>query len=68
MTKLNLSRNQLTDKGAASLAEFLTIHYYLKVVKVNWNKIGTKGGIALAEALKENGRILVFDGSFNQFG
>ena len=48
---LNLSKNQIADKGACALAEFIAAHYHLKVFKISWNKISGKGGIALAEAL-----------------
>jgi len=65
---LNISRNNIGDRGACSLAEFIGTHYYLKTLKISWNKIKGKGGIAIAEALKENLRIVVFDGSFNLFG
>ena len=65
---LNLSRNNISDRGACSIAEFISVHYHLLTVKVSWNKIKSKGGIAIAEALKENQRVVVFDGSFNLFG
>lgn len=68
LNSLNLSRNNIGDRGACALSEFITIHYYLKSFKIGWNKIKSKGGIAIAEALKENQRIALFDGSFNQFG
>lgn len=51
---LNLSHNNIGDKGAMALADFLTTHYHLKIVKIKWNKIKGVGGIALAEAFKEN--------------
>ncbi len=37
----------------------------MKTCKLSWNKIMSKGGIAIAEALKDNQRIAVFDISFN---
>lgn len=51
---LNLSRNNIGDKGAIHLGDLINMHYHLKIIKVAWNKIGTRGGIALAEALKDN--------------
>lgn len=65
---LNLSRNNIGDRGACSIAEFIAIHYHLKSLKISWNKIKSKGGIAIADALKDNQRIVVFDASFNLFG
>jgi Ran GTPase-activating protein (RanGAP) involved in mRNA processing and transport len=65
---LNLSRNNISDRGAISIAEFVGVHYHLKTLKVSWNKIKSKGAIAIAEALKDNQRIVLFDGSFNLFG
>ena len=62
---LNLSRNQVGDRGAVALAEFLGGHYHLREVRVGWNRIGWRGGIALADGLKENLKIVFFDGSFN---
>jgi hypothetical protein len=38
----------------------------MKSCKLSWNKIRSKGGIAIADALKDNQRITVFDISFNQ--
>lgn len=51
---LNVARNNIGDRGACAIAEFIQTHYHLKTLKVSWNKIKGKGGIALAEALKEN--------------
>lgn len=65
---LNLSKNQITCKGAVAIADFLAGAYHLKTLRVGWNKIKSKGGIAIAEALKDNQRLVLFDGSFNQFG
>jgi len=62
---LNLSRNNIGDRGAASIAEFIQTHYHMKTCKLSWNKIKGKGGIAIAEALKDNQRMIMFDISFN---
>jgi hypothetical protein len=51
---LNLSKNNIMDRGALALAEFIGVHYHLKTFKIGWNKIKGKGGIAIAEAFKEN--------------
>jgi hypothetical protein len=39
LVKLNLSHNQIGDKGAVALADILQTHYHLKIVKIAWNKI-----------------------------
>lgn len=65
---LNLSRNQIGDRGGVALGEFFGIHYHLKVVKISWNQIKSRGGIAIAEGLKENRRIAFLDAGFNQMG
>jgi Ran GTPase-activating protein (RanGAP) involved in mRNA processing and transport len=51
---LNISRNNIGDRGGCSIAEFVGVHYHLKTLKISWNKIKSKGGIAIAEALKDN--------------
>lgn len=56
------------DSGAIAVAEIINILYHLKTVKIGWNKIKTKGGIALADAIKESQKILFFEASFNAFG
>jgi hypothetical protein len=50
------------------LADFINPNYNLTVLKISWNKIKTRGGVAIADALKDNKKIKVFDGSFNMFG
>ena len=50
---LNLSRNSIGDSGATALAKYIPIHYHLKTLKISWNKIKSKGGIAIAESLIE---------------
>jgi Ran GTPase-activating protein (RanGAP) involved in mRNA processing and transport len=51
---INLSRNCIGDRGACSMADLLAGLYHLKIVKMSWNQIKSKGGIALAEALKDS--------------
>jgi hypothetical protein len=36
------------------MADLLAGLYHLKIVKISWNQIKGKGGIALAEALKDS--------------
>lgn len=68
LTILNLSRNQLGDRCVPVLAEHFEVNLHLKIVKLSWNKIRGKGGVMLAEALKDNRRIAYLDMSFNQMG
>jgi hypothetical protein len=68
LKELNLSHNNIGDKGAVALSDVLGTHYHLKILNISWNKIKTIGGIAIAEALKLNSKIVFFDGSFNSFG
>jgi len=37
-------------------------------VKIGWNKIQGYAGIKIAEAIKVNTKITIFDGAFNSFG
>ena len=68
LTDINLARNAITCTGAVALAEFLVLNYHMRTVNLSWNKIKGKGGIVLAEAIREAQRIVFFDGSFNLFG
>lgn len=54
LKEMNLARNNISDRGALSVAEFIQTHYHMKTCKLSWNKIMSKGGIAIAEALKDN--------------
>jgi hypothetical protein len=40
----------------------------MKSINLSWNKIKGKGGISIAEAIRDNPRVQFFDGSFNMFG
>ena len=51
-----------------SLAEYLSQSYHLFSLQLSWNHIKGAGALALADALKDNQRLVFFDGSFNQFG
>ena len=62
---LNMNHNRISDKGAKAISDFMNGHYTLEVLKLGWNKIKTAGGVALAEQLKDNKYVKVFDISFN---
>lgn len=66
--EINLAHNLIGDQGAVSLAEIISTHYHLRTVKIGWNKIKGKGGIALADAIKESQKVVFFEASFNAFG
>ena len=57
ITKLVLSRNNITDRGATALAEMLKKNRMLQQLDIRHNSIGAGGATALVEVLKEN-RIL----------
>jgi Ran GTPase-activating protein (RanGAP) involved in mRNA processing and transport len=39
LRELNLSRNNISDRGAASIAEFIQVNHHIRVLKISWNKI-----------------------------
>jgi len=53
--ELNLSWNMISDSGACSIADFLSVNKSLRILDLskNW-KMGSKGGVALADALGKN--------------
>ncbi|XP_049789716.1 ran GTPase-activating protein 1 isoform X2 [Schistocerca nitens] len=69
LEEINLGDCLLKTKGATLLATALKKgHLLLKEVHLGYNEIGAKGGLALAEAMRNKGnlKILVLQG--NQFG
>ena len=54
ITKLVLSSNSITDRGATTLAEILKENRTIQQLNVSNNSIGGGGATALAEMLKEN--------------
>ncbi|XP_049953322.1 ran GTPase-activating protein 1 isoform X2 [Schistocerca serialis cubense] len=69
LEEINLGDCLLKTKGAILLATALKKgHLLLKEVHLGYNEIGAKGGLALAEAMRNKGnlKILVLQG--NQFG
>jgi Ran GTPase-activating protein (RanGAP) involved in mRNA processing and transport len=66
---LNLSKCAITDYGAQYLANLLENRSLrLRGMALHWNQIRGKGACLLANALKFNSFLLVFDASFNSFG
>ena len=68
ITKLDLFRNNITDRGAATLAEMLKENRTLQQLAVGGNSIGDGGATALAEMLKENKTLQQLDVSGNSIG
>ena len=68
ITKLVLSRNSITDRGAATLAEVLKENRTLQQLDVSINSFGNGGATALAEMLKENRTLQQLNVSFNSIG
>jgi Ran GTPase-activating protein (RanGAP) involved in mRNA processing and transport len=59
----------ISDTGASKLADFLDFNgNTLKVLVLHWNKIGSQGGLRIAQALKRNDHLKILDLSWNQIG
>jgi Ran GTPase-activating protein (RanGAP) involved in mRNA processing and transport len=54
VTDINLRNNQISDEGAAALADALKVNTSLTSIRLGYNKIGTEGAAVLADALKLN--------------
>ena len=66
---LSLSQNMISDNGMRSLAEMLDINATnIRELRLNWNKITAKGGIAIAEALRTNRHLKVLFMGWNTCG
>lgn len=68
LTYLNLSKCLITDIGAKYIAKFLPENTSLRGLFLHWNKIQGEGGMAIANGLKDNKGIQIFDISFNSIG
>ena len=65
---LNLSKNCITDKSVPKLVDVISTCTSLKGLFLHHNRIFLKGGIQLANALRADKWIEVFDISFNSIG
>lgn len=66
---LNLSKCEITDQGAAFIAEVIgNEDLRLKALIMHWNQVRGRGSSHLAKAIKYNHTLQVFDASFNCFG
>lgn len=68
MSYLNLSKNEITDKGAPSLARFVAETTSLRILLLHYNRLAGKGGIELGQAIQLNETLQVLDLSFNAIG
>ena len=65
---LNLSRNNITDRGGTSLGELIYTNSSITALFIGWNEIKGEGSQHIAKGLMENSHIKVFDMSFNPVG
>ncbi|KAJ3212140.1 hypothetical protein HDU67_004010 [Dinochytrium kinnereticum] len=65
LQELDLSFNEIGDRGGRAIASFLKDDKYLRILKLNSNSIGPDGGIAIAKALNINETLQVIDISDN---
>ena len=68
ITKLNLSKNLLTNKAAELIGKMLQENNSLEELYLSWNQIKGQGGIALFEGMKVRSQIKVLDLSWNSLG
>ncbi len=62
---LNLSRCNISDVGASSIAEMLSYNKTLVSVLLHWNNIRARGAGDIFHALKENEILQILDLSYN---
>ena len=62
---LNLSKNGLTCKSAASICKVIYSTETLVSLFIRYNQILSKGGNMLAQHLQDNTTVQIFDISFN---
>jgi len=65
---LNFSKNEITDKGIPAICVMMQECTALKGLFLHYNRIMMKGGILMAQAIRENRYLEVFDISFNAIG
>ncbi|KAI8848200.1 hypothetical protein BC829DRAFT_394639 [Chytridium lagenaria] len=68
LQELDLSFNEIGDRGARAIAGFLKDDKYLKVLKLNSNSIKAEGGMAIAKALNINETLTFIDVGDNEIG
>ena len=69
LTKLNLSKNFITDQGANSLVElFKQSNSKLAELYLGWNKITGPGACSIADIMKLDTNLRVIDACWNGLG
>jgi Ran GTPase-activating protein (RanGAP) involved in mRNA processing and transport len=69
LVDLSLAKNNITDVGADKISQFLDYSgNLLHVLNLHWNKVKFRGGLRLAESLKNNDSLKVLDLSWNLIG
>ncbi|KAJ3099006.1 Leucine-rich repeat-containing protein 34 [Phlyctochytrium planicorne] len=66
--ELSLSFNEIKDRGAKCIANFIKDDKYIRILRLNSNSIGIEGGMAIAKALNINETLQVIDLSDNPIG
>ena len=66
---LSLGRNLISDQGVKQFSEIFDINVTnLRELKLNWNNISAKGGIYLADSLRNNRHLRFLDIGWNHCG
>lgn len=66
LQELSLAKNDLTDLSGEKVAAFLEYPgTTLKIFNMHWNKVKSRGGMLIAEALRKNDHLKILDLSWN---
>jgi len=65
LTFLNVSKCEITDKGAISIAQMIRANKRLKGLFAHYNRIMGNGGAAISDAISSSTSIQLLDLSFN---
>jgi Ran GTPase-activating protein (RanGAP) involved in mRNA processing and transport len=68
LSVLNFSKNQISDKGVKPICDIIDECVNIKGLFLHYNNILVKGGIKLAESIRNNQFLEVFDISYNSIG
>ena len=65
---LNLSKCNLSDILASSIADFIESNFSISILILHWNQITGDGCSLIASKLEDNRHMQIFDASYNSFG
>ncbi len=66
---LSLASNLITDASTRILADFLSLSVSkIRELRLNWNKITSKGGLVIADAVGDNKNLKILNLSWNNLG